>query len=253
MCDAANAAWFSYFPSPPISVPITNRYDVHIRKGALHERARGILMGGAYYKRARLAGMRILDFGCGDGWYLREARKHGGNAAGFEPDAKLASRIARDSGIPVYSNLGELEALHAGQFDIVTMHFVLEHLTDVHGAFETVNRLLTSGGRFYFIIPNMRSTEFRLFRKKWHGLDPPRHIHFLEPRHIRQLAARHGYSLQWKHHAGLPNGFAGSMSAALTGRVRPALFMSLMPPALIWSAFFPGGAIAWLLRKAPPA
>lgn len=191
----------------------------------------------------------LVDFGCGDGWYLSANRSRGFSLAGFEPHSKFTENLSCRLGIPIFSELKSLFEMHEDKTDVVTMHFVLEHLTNLNEAFETVNRLLKKGGIFYFVIPNIASWETKLFGKKWHNLDPPRHISFPEPKAISELARKWGFTIISEKNKSFPNGIAGSLSVVLAGNFSYPLFIMFMPVGVILSKIFPSGNKGYILQK----
>lgn len=225
-------------------------YQVHQRKSEIHNWIRLQLMSGGYFSpRARPTGLKILDYGCGDGWFVQSMIEQGHNAAGFEPNEQYAHTLSDVIGAPVYSGRQLQDEAQQGAFDAVTMHFVMEHVTDIGGTFEMARSLLKPGGTFYFLIPNIDSTEFRLFKKLWHGLDAPRHTNFLTEPLVREISARHGFSFENCRRLSLPNGFAGSLSTALAGHYSHALFLALIPLATAYCLVAPDGNLAFSLRR----
>lgn len=211
-------------------------------------------MSACYFNTRRfLAGRKnsglLIDFGCGDGSFLDASRHPNLKVLGFEVDSVHAAYLESSLNIKIYSD--EQAILHdcEGQADVVTMHFVLEHLTDINKAFETVNRLLKPGGIFYFVIPNISSWEARLFGKKWHNLDAPRHISFPEKEAIRQLTERWGFEITDHLEAPFPNGVAGSIPVILTGRFIFFVFLIFLPIGILLSRLFPSGVGAYWLKK----
>ena len=49
---------------------------------------------------------KILDIGCGPGFFLQRAKKRGWEVLGIEPSSK-AAKYARDRGIPIYESTFE--------------------------------------------------------------------------------------------------------------------------------------------------
>ena len=131
--------------------------------------------------------------------------------AGFSSPAEAKSatqseRLSQRISLPVYSEAESLLSDFGNKVDVVTMHFVVEHLTDLHESFLQVERLLKPGGAFFFTVPNLESWEAKLFGKKWHGLDAPRHISFPHKSVVDQLARRHGLTLAQARTVPFPNG-----------------------------------------------
>ena len=162
-------------------------------------------MGPVYYDaRSRHApGTVLLDYGCGDGGYLESQKGAGLELVGYENDAAQAGRLADELGLPVLASREELRRAYGGRVGVLTMHFVLEHLSDLDAAFDDAATLLQRGGTFYYVVPHAASLEARLFGRKWHNLDPPRHISFPDDETARRLADRHGFTIAERAAGGL--------------------------------------------------
>jgi glycosyltransferase involved in cell wall biosynthesis len=76
-------------------------------------------------------GARILDVGCGVGYFLRIAAQLGATIEGIEP-SPVAAAQAPASGLPIFQGTVEdYVALRPdGAFDIITANHVLEHVSD---------------------------------------------------------------------------------------------------------------------------
>lgn len=210
-------------------------------------------MSGAYYPIKRNEqSRRLLDFGCGDGWFLESCKRKNLDLMGFERDAVHAKRLGDSLGIPIESDLTKLLNEQAGSIDVLTMNFVIEHLTDLHQAFANANTLLKPGGRFYFSVPNLNSIESKLFRRKWHGLDAPRHISFPDDPVVRLLAQRHDLELQYSRRLPFPPGIAGSLPVVFSGKFRYSLFLAFLPFALVINFLWPDSARGHWLQKDGP-
>jgi SAM-dependent methyltransferase len=224
-------------------------YPVHARKSSAFDAVRGILMSRVYFRpgpRVR----RLLDFGCGDGAYMSRVQRDGLEVTGFEPDPTRAEALSSTLGIKVYADADELlRTCDSGGFDAVTMHSVLEHVTDLHGTFDLAARLLRPGGVLYAVVPQVSSAEARLFGRRWHGLDPPRHISFPEPVVVTRLADRHGFRVVRQAAVPFPTGFAGSVAPALLGRFSFAVMAAVLPATLAFTVIIPGGFRAFTLAR----
>ncbi|HEV2395170.1 MAG TPA: class I SAM-dependent methyltransferase [Verrucomicrobiae bacterium] len=207
-------------------------------------------MAPAYFNPSLLTeGSTLLDYGCGDGWFLEKCKQRNVFLIGFEKARTLSENISKRLDIPIYSDPERLISDFQGKVDILTMHFVLEHLTDVANAFGHVQKLLRPGGTFFFTIPNINSWEARLFGKKWHGLDAPRHISFANPDCIKTLARKYGMKCTEVRSIPFPNGFAGSVPVVLTGRFNFLLYLCALPLGLALSRLAPSGFSAYSLKK----
>lgn len=242
----------------PIPADVTQFYEnypVHQKKSRLFSLARTWIMSACYFDTKSISkgneSKLLIDFGCGDGWFLEGNRGKGLNLAGYELDQGLAGHLSNELKIPIYWDKEELLRDCEGRADAVTMHFVLEHLTDINKAFEVVGRLLKPGGTFYFTVPNISSWEARMFGKKWHNLDAPRHISFPETRSINQLSGRWGFEVARRRGVPFPNGVAGSVPVVLFGRFKFSIFLLSLPVGILLSRMFPSGNVAYWLKKLP--
>lgn len=247
-CDACGLV--QQYPLPQQAEALYEDYPVHARKSGLYEAARRLLLKPVYFDASRLAkGVCLLDYGCGDGWYLDSLRGYGFDLLGYEPNRAHAAELTRGLQIHVYSDLTQLQANLHRRVNVITMHYVLEHIADIHPCFERLHRLLVPGGLLYIVVPNIHSWESRLFGKLWHGLDAPRHICFPDEPAMRQLARQHAWELIATKNVPFPNTSAASMAVSLAGRYRPALFLALLPVGLLASRVRPSGTQAYWLKK----
>jgi SAM-dependent methyltransferase len=238
-------------PVPADVSPFYERYPIHARKSALYDALRRLVMSPVYYDPGRHPpGSVLLDYGCGDGGYLAWHRGKGFTLLGYEASPAQAARVASQLGIPVYADTGTLLRDHGGAVDAVTMHFALEHVTDLDAVFREAQALLRPGGTFHYVVPDPGSFEARLFGRKWHGLDPPRHVSFPDVGAARRLAGRHGFTVAAERAVAFPNGLAASLPVVLTGRFRFWLFALCLPLGIVFSRLVPTGCRAYRLVRA---
>jgi 2-polyprenyl-3-methyl-5-hydroxy-6-metoxy-1,4-benzoquinol methylase len=88
---------------------------------------------------AKLApGGRLLEYGCGDGFYLEFSRSLGFTPVGIEYNADLVELLRSKSDLEIYV-YEEFAAKYAGQrFDVVHFGHILEHLPDPRKAIHDV-------------------------------------------------------------------------------------------------------------------
>lgn len=98
---------------------------------------------------------RVLDLGCGRGGVVELFWRDVRLAAGLDPDSPSLAEH-RAAGMPVIRGVGERLPFVDGSFDLIVCVWVLEHLRDPAATLTEVRRVLSPGGHFIFITPNLR-------------------------------------------------------------------------------------------------
>jgi SAM-dependent methyltransferase len=101
-------------------------------------------------------GGRLLDIGCGEGWFIAAARRSGWRVAGIELAAAPVSR-ARRMGLDVVQ--GAIQALPPPRqhYDAIALWHSLEHMPDPHQALAWVRAALRPDGVTLIAVPNINS------------------------------------------------------------------------------------------------
>ena len=117
----------------------------------------------------------LLDIGCGTGDFLSFANKKGWKVIGTEPNEKARS-IAQAKVLDIYEDTNKLSS---GQFDVITMWHVLEHVPNLEAYIKELYRLLSEGGVLIVAVPNFKSFDAKFYKQFWAAYDVPRHLwHF---------------------------------------------------------------------------
>ncbi len=96
---------------------------------------------------------RLLDIGCGYGFFLEAMAKRGWQVEGVEL-SKPAAEIARSKNIGNIYSCAVEEMGDIGLFDVVTMFYVIEHVADPLQTLQNVAKLLKPGGVLVLRYPN---------------------------------------------------------------------------------------------------
>jgi len=157
---------------------------------------------------------RILDVGCGPGYFVREA-KH----AGFDAEGIEFSQLAVEYGLKLWDVNIKVDSFLESDFktltyDIITLWQVLEHLYHPTRIIEKAKKLLNSGGLLVIAIPNFASFQATFFKQDWYHLEVPRHLFHYTPKSITNLLEKQGFKILdidfWcREHNGA--GFLGSV------------------------------------------
>lgn len=114
-----------------------------------------------------LAGLRVLDIGCGGGILCEPLARLGAGVTGIDPgpgNIGMAVSHAAQSGLDIDYRAVTAESLAAtgGLFDIVLAMEVVEHVTDMAGFVGTACSLAKPGGLFFAATLNRTLKSFAL-------------------------------------------------------------------------------------------
>ncbi len=172
------------------------------RKGiinALYHVARGYMLG----SKQRLIGRihpsrRLLDVGCGTGYFLNHLQQRGYQVTGVEVDEKARAFGQQQFGLEVYAPEEFLGGAFPGPFGVVTMWHVLEHVHDPKAYLARINDLLEPGGALVIAVPNFTSCDAAFYGPYWAAYDVPRHLWHFRPGTLIALAEEAGFLLTGK-------------------------------------------------------
>jgi len=116
----------------------------------------------------------LLDYGCGDGAFLKFMDNHHFHVSGYEPNLKAreiaASKIGKEK---MFSSLDEIKN---NSFDVITLWHVLEHIPNPEEILFKIKQKLKNDGVLIIAIPNHQSYDAKFYKKRWAAWDVPRHI-----------------------------------------------------------------------------
>jgi len=103
-----------------------------------------------------LSGKRVLDLGCGFGWFARWAREHGAaSVLGLDLSANMIARARADTDDPAIeyrtADLEEIE-LEEASFDFAFSSLAFHYVEDFARLVRRVHRALTAHAHFVFTI-----------------------------------------------------------------------------------------------------
>jgi ubiquinone/menaquinone biosynthesis C-methylase UbiE len=140
------------------------------------------------------SGRKLLDVGCGYGFFLEEANREGWSIQGVEP-CEHAHRYSQKNGLKV--DLGDLfqQRYQDNSFDVVTMFYVLEHVRDPLSYLREAYRVLKSGGLLLVRVPHTTPIVklLKAFRIPNRLYDTPSHLSDFSPRTLATALCKTGF------------------------------------------------------------
>jgi len=135
----------------------------------------------------------LLDFGCGNGDFLRQAKQAGWECIGIDFDIK-AVEAAQSNGLDVrQGGIDTLQSIER-QFDYITLSHVIEHVYAPKALLAACYDRLKPGGSLWIETPNLNSQGHDIYGTDWRGLEPPRHLVLYTPQSLFGLLKNVGFS-----------------------------------------------------------
>ena len=188
---------------------------------------------------AVLPGLRLLDVGCGGGYFLRIMNQLGFQTMGVEP-SESGAEVARRDGLNIFH--GTLEEFQhkegVGKFDVITSSHVLEHVPDPIETLKAMRQLLTSTGYVWIAVPNAGCVWSQHLGTRWHSRDVPYHLQQFTSESMKKAAQNSGFKVRSLETYSMPSAVAASirqylrlrflLSTRLSGRL--GLIDSMIAP-----------------------
>lgn len=138
--------------------------------------------------------IRLLDIGCGTGYFLREAREKGFEVSGIEKDSKAREYAISKFNLDVKSE-NSLWDIENESFDVITLWHVLEHMQNLNEVVEKLNNIITPDGVLVLALPNHKSYDAKKYKEYWAAYDVPRHLWHFCPDTIEKLLKKHQFKI----------------------------------------------------------
>lgn len=137
---------------------------------------------------------RILDVGCGIGYFLEEAKKRGWEVFGTEY-TDLAVNICREKGIEMNQGVLNPSDYSPESFDIITSFEVIEHIYNPREELQNFNTLLRKGGMVYVTTPNFNSLLRYRLKNNYDNICYPEHLSYYTPKTIKKAFKQAGFQI----------------------------------------------------------
>ncbi|MBW2201937.1 MAG: class I SAM-dependent methyltransferase [Deltaproteobacteria bacterium] len=138
---------------------------------------------------------KLLDIGCGYGFFLEEMALRGWQVQGLEI-SRTGRQYARNQlNLEVYSEPLENLVFPENAFDVVTLFYVIEHVLEPLALLKAVKRILKPGGFVLLRWPHTTPI-VRILGPLARKLDlyhTPYHIHDFSPKTIKRLLELSGF------------------------------------------------------------
>ena len=145
-----------------------------------------------FFKHKKARG-KLLDIGCGNGYFLALCRSKGYEVQGIDISEWAAKYATETLGLPV--RVGQIDDvdLPQGYFDVITMWHSLEHTLNPHHAIEKAKGWLKRDGILVVEVPNYEGRDARSYWEDWIGWQFPFHFFHFTPQSLKRLLTECGF------------------------------------------------------------
>jgi 2-polyprenyl-3-methyl-5-hydroxy-6-metoxy-1,4-benzoquinol methylase len=147
---------------------------------------------------------RVLDIGCGEGFFAQEVVQAGNSVVGIDALESPTNLHLLDSYIRANLENGLSEAggrLEQSRFDRILLQDVLEHVADPERLLKDAGRYLEPAGLLLISVPNVANITVRLalffgrFEYRERGILDRTHLRFFTRRTARRLIEKAGFAI----------------------------------------------------------
>lgn len=134
-------------------------------------------------------GRKLLDIGCGSGFFVKLLKEEGWDAKGIDPSKYAVNYGMKKYGVDIQQAAWEWDYSSEERFDVITLIGVLEHLEHPFRSLIKINEYLNQGG--LILITTLNAGHYiHLFKFK-----PPEHLFYFTSPQIRQLLKKAGFKI----------------------------------------------------------
>lgn len=136
---------------------------------------------------------KVLDVGCGNGFFLDGLTKNGiNNVRGVEPSAKMVNEAPKKIRKNIKVDVFRPGLFPKNYFDVVCSFHTLDHVVDPNEFIKTAWNILIPGGYALFVVHDTDSWFAKIFGEKWPIFDIE-HIYLFNKTTLNSLFSKHGF------------------------------------------------------------
>ncbi|NNC95598.1 MAG: class I SAM-dependent methyltransferase [Chitinophagales bacterium] len=135
---------------------------------------------------------RLLDVGCGIGYFLKEAQKRGWEVYGTEFTDE-AIELCESKGIKMKKGMLDKSMFPENYFDVVTYFEVIEHINNPTEEIANMHEVIRPGGVCYMTTPNFNGLSRHCLKEEYNVITYPEHLSYYTPKTLSNLFKTHGF------------------------------------------------------------
>lgn len=146
------------------------------------------------YINDSLVKKKLLDIGCGPGFFLKEASRNY-DVCGVELSPIATDYAKNNLNLNVVNASFHKDIFETDKFDVVTLWDTLEHMDNPKLALLDVASLLKKNGILAFTTGDFQSFAAKFSGRKWHLFNIPEHLFFFSKKAVECLLKKNGFKI----------------------------------------------------------
>jgi SAM-dependent methyltransferase len=138
---------------------------------------------------------RMLDLGCGTGWFLCDMRARGWETHGVEISKSAAEVGRKTCGVDIFAGTLKEANFPSDYFDYIRANHSFEHISCPDQTLDEIHRILRPGGKLLLGVPNVDSLNARIFRQYWWYFGAPVHPFTYSVATLSQFLKKHRFEV----------------------------------------------------------
>lgn len=135
---------------------------------------------------------RLLDIGCGYGFFLQTAQEAGWEETGIEITDE-AVKACTSKGLRMHHGTLESANFPNDHFDVIVLIETIEHVVDVDKLLKEIHRVLRPGGLVYLSTPNFNALNRYRLKEKYDVVQYPLHLSYFTPNTLKRFFESNGF------------------------------------------------------------
>lgn len=139
---------------------------------------------------------RLLDIGCGSGWFLSKMRDRGWAVQGVEPNSAAAEFGMKKKGLRIFPGSLLDARLPPECFDYIRLNHSFEHMEHPDQILDEIYRILADDGKVMIGVPNREGFNARIFGPYWWHLALPLHPFSYSTKTLSRMLTKHSFRVE---------------------------------------------------------
>ena len=173
----------------------------------------------------------LLDFGCGEGYFLKQMNNKGYSSYWVDPFRNKSKKISHSIFDEELSGVG---------FKTITAWHSIEHVYDLEKTIIRFHDVLSDNGLVVVAVPNYNSYDAKYYKHLWAGYDTPRHLWHFNKTGLRKVFERNKFIFHSAYPLFIDAYYVSFLSEKYKGSKLPILRSIVIGTISNLKAFFNG-------------